>query len=92
MRVEGREGGVFSCEVEVSSSLVWGWEGAVCEPHPYTPAGVSALAPEVALHTAAPPAAHSVAREDCSSLEEEQRHNIIMSMHSTCIGASHRET
>lgn len=68
-RVEGREGGVFSCEVGVSSSPVWGWGAAVCGPHLYTPAGVPVPVPEAARHTAGRPAA----LEDCSSLETSRR-------------------
>lgn len=71
VQVEGREGGVSSCKACVSSSLVWGRVVAVCEPHLYTPSAVPVPAPEGARRTAAPPAGHSPALEDCSSLDGE---------------------
>lgn len=70
MKAEDREDAVFSCKVGVSSSPVWGWGAAVCEPHLYTPAGASAPVPEADQRTAASPAGRSAALEDCSSLEE----------------------
>lgn len=70
MTLVGRDRRVFSCEVWVSSSLVWGLGAAVCEPRSYTPAGASVPRPEAAPHTATPPVDHSAALEDCSSLEE----------------------
>ncbi len=70
VRVEGPVGGVFSCEVQDSSSPVWGLGAAGGEPPLYTPAGVSVPVPAAALHTAAHPAGHSETREDCSLLEK----------------------
>ena len=75
--VEGREGGVFSCKVWVSSSPVLGWGEAVCEHSLCTPVGVSSPVPEAARHTATPPAGQSAALEDCSSLKSKlKRHDI----------------
>lgn len=71
-RMEGREGGVFSCKVAVSSH-VWGRGVAVCGPHLYTPAGALAPFPAAARHTATPPGGHPAALEDCSSLDRERK-------------------
>lgn len=73
-RGEGHGGRVFSCEVCVSSSLVWEWEAAVCVLRLYTPAGVSAPVPEAARHTAAPPKGRRAPLEDCNSLEKEKKY------------------
>lgn len=75
--VEGRAGGVFSCEVWVSSSPVWGWGAAVCGHSLCTPAGESVPVPGAAQRTAAPPAGQPAALEDCSSLESKLKRHYI---------------
>lgn len=78
---EGLEGGVFSCEVGLSSCPVWGWVAAICEHSLCTPAGASAPVPEAAQHTAAPPAGQSAALEDCSSLRSKLKRHYIDYVH-----------
>jgi len=73
VRVEAREGGVFSCTVGVSSSLVWGRGEAVCELQFCTPPGVLLPAPVAAPHILTPPAGRTVSLEDCSWLERRNR-------------------
>lgn len=77
MRVERREGEVFSCKVGVSSSPVWGQEAAAYEPRLCTPAGASVPFPEAARRTAAPPAGRTAAPEDSNSLRKEGKFKII---------------
>lgn len=69
MKGGGREGRVFSCEVWVSSSPLWGWGAAAGEPRPGTLATASGPGPEAAPGTAAPPAGRPAALAGCSSLQ-----------------------
>lgn len=72
VKLQAYEGGVFSCEVGVSSP-VWGWGAAVFEPRFSTPAEAPEPVPEAAPRTAAPPEAGSHALEVWTSLEARKQ-------------------